>query len=33
LKRIRRLEEMRDQLSTNAQEALVLEVGCLQIFR
>jgi DNA polymerase III subunit delta' len=33
LKRIRRLEEMRDQLSTTAQEALVLEVGCLHIFR
>jgi DNA polymerase III subunit delta' len=33
LKRIRRLEEMRDQLNTNAQEALVLEVGCLHIFR
>src|SRR5216110_1621126 len=33
LKRLRRLEEMRDQLNTNAQEALVLEVGCLHIFR
>ena len=33
LKRVRRLEEMRDQLNTNAQEALVLEVGCLHIFR
>jgi DNA polymerase-3 subunit delta' len=33
LKRIRRLEEMRDQLNTTAQEALVLEVGCLHIFR
>jgi DNA polymerase III subunit delta' len=33
LKRIRRLEEMRDHLNTTAQEALVLEVGCLQIFR
>jgi DNA polymerase III subunit delta' len=33
LKRIRRLEEMRDQLNTTAQEALVLELGCLHIFR
>jgi DNA polymerase-3 subunit delta' len=33
LKRIRHLEEMRDQLNTTAQEALVLEVGCLHIFR
>jgi len=33
LKRIRRLEEMRDHLNTTAQEALVLEVGCLHIFR
>jgi DNA polymerase-3 subunit delta' len=32
LKRIRRLEEMRDHLNTNAQEALVLEIGCLHIF-
>lgn len=33
LKRIRRLEEMRDHLNTTTQEALVLEVGCLHIFR
>jgi hypothetical protein len=33
LRRIRRLEEMRDHLNTTAQEALVLEVGCLHIFR
>jgi DNA polymerase-3 subunit delta' len=33
LRRIRRLEEMRDDLNTTAQEALVLEVGCLHIFR
>lgn len=33
LKRIRRLEEMRDHLNTTAQEALVLEVGCLHMFR
>jgi len=33
LKRIRRLEEMRDHLNTTAQEALVLEVGCMHIFR
>lgn len=33
LKRIRHLEEMRDHLNTTAQEALVLEVGCLRIFR
>lgn len=33
LKRIRRLEEMRDQLNTTAQELLVLEVGCLHVFR
>ena len=33
LKRIRRLEEMRDHLNTTAQEALILEVGCLHIFR
>ncbi|MEY2493032.1 MAG: polymerase subunit delta [Verrucomicrobiota bacterium] len=32
LKRIRRLEEMRDHLNTTAQEALVLEVACLRIF-
>jgi hypothetical protein len=32
LKRIRRLEEMRDQLNTTAQEALVLEVACLHVF-
>src|SRR5205814_5003419 len=33
LKRIRRLEEIRDHLNTTAQEALILEVGCLHIFR
>ena len=33
LKRIRRLEEMRDQLNTTAQEALILEVACLRVFR
>jgi len=33
LKRIRHLEEMRDHLNTTAQEALVLEVGCMHIFR
>ncbi len=32
LKRIRRLEEMRDQLNSTAQEALVLEVACLRVF-
>lgn len=32
LKRIRRLEEMREQLNTTAQEALVLEVACLGVF-
>lgn len=32
LRRIRRLEEMRDQLNTTAQEALVLEVACLAVF-
>jgi DNA polymerase III subunit delta' len=32
LKRIRQLEEMRDQLNTTAQEALVLEVACLRVF-
>jgi DNA polymerase-3 subunit delta' len=32
LKRIRHLEEMRDQLNTTAQEALVLEVACLRVF-
>jgi hypothetical protein len=32
LKRIRRLEEMRDHLNTTAQEALVLEVACLRVF-
>ena len=32
LKRIRRLEELRDHLNTTAQEALVLEVGCLRVF-
>jgi DNA polymerase III subunit delta' len=32
LKRIRCLEEMRDQLNTTAQEALVLEVACLRVF-
>src|SRR5438270_13196767 len=33
LKRIRRLEELRDHLNTTAQEALVLEVACLNVFR
>jgi len=33
LKRIRRLEETRDHLNTTAHEALVLEAGCLHIFR
>jgi DNA polymerase-3 subunit delta' len=33
LKRIRRLEELRDHLNTTAQEALVLEVACLSVFR
>jgi DNA polymerase-3 subunit delta' len=33
LKRIRHLEGVRDHLNTTAQEALVLEVGCLHIFR
>ena len=32
LKRIRRLEEMRDHLNTTAQEALVLEAACLCVF-
>ncbi len=32
LKRIRFLEEMRDQLNTTAQEALVIEVACLRLF-
>ncbi len=32
LKRIRRLEELRDHLNTTAQEALVFEVGCLRVF-
>ncbi len=32
LRRIRRLEEMRDHLNTTAQEALVLEVACLRVF-
>ena len=32
LKRIRQLEEMRDQLNTTAQEALVIEVACLRVF-
>ncbi|MBV9009660.1 MAG: AAA family ATPase [Verrucomicrobia bacterium] len=32
LKRIHRLEEMRDQLNTTAQEALVIEVACLRVF-
>jgi DNA polymerase III subunit delta' len=32
LKRIRYLEEMRDQLNTTAQEALVLEVACVRVF-
>ena len=33
LKRIRRLEELRDHLNTTAQETLVLEVACLSVFR
>ena len=33
LKRIRRLEELRDHLNTTAQEVLVLEVACLSVFR
>ena len=33
LRRIRRLEELRDHLSRNIQEALALEVAFLQIFR
>lgn len=33
LKRIRRLEELRDQLGRNIQEALALEVASLSIFR
>lgn len=32
LQRLRRLEEMRDQLNTNAGESLVLEVACLRLF-
>jgi DNA polymerase-3 subunit delta' len=32
LKRIRRLEEMRDHLNTTAHEGLVIEVACLQVF-
>lgn len=32
LGKLRRLEEMRDHLNTNAQEALVLEVACLRVF-
>ncbi|MDQ2868821.1 MAG: hypothetical protein M3R59_10520 [Verrucomicrobiota bacterium] len=32
LRKLRRLEEMRDQLNTTAQEALVLEVACLRVF-
>ncbi len=33
LKRIRRVEELRDQLGRNIQEALALEVACLSLFR
>ena len=33
LKRIRRVEELRDHLGRNIQEALALEVACLSIFR
>ena len=33
LRRIRRLEELRDQLGRNVQEALAIEVAFLQIFR
>ncbi len=33
LKKIRRVEELRDQLGRNIQEALALEVACLSIFR
>lgn len=32
LKKIHRLEEMRDQLNTTAQETLVLETACLRVF-
>ncbi len=32
LKRLHHLEEMRDQLNTTAQEALVVEVACLRVF-
>lgn len=32
LTRLRWLEEMRDQLNTTAQEALVIEVACLRVF-
>jgi DNA polymerase-3 subunit delta' len=33
LKRIRRVEELRDHLGRNIQEALALEVACLSVFR
>jgi DNA polymerase-3 subunit delta' len=33
LKRIRRVEDLRDQLGRNIQEALALEVACLSVFR
>ena len=33
LRRIRRLEELRDQLGRNIQEALALEVAFLNVFR
>ncbi|MGZ5024712.1 MAG: hypothetical protein ACXWBS_07585 [Chthoniobacterales bacterium] len=33
LKRIRRVEELRDQLGRNIQEALAIEVAFLSIFR
>ena len=33
LRRIRRLEELRDHLERNIQEALALEVAFLKIFR
>ena len=33
LRRIRRLEELRDHLGRNIQETLALEVAFLQIFR
>ena len=33
LKRIRRVEELRDQLGRNIQEALAIEVAFLSVFR